>query len=238
MPLTVTATSTDDVYTTTSYVKSLLGVTGTSHDVTLNALIRAASRWADTYVGWNLAAAKYRETVAGYQSRRLMVNQTPIRSIALVVYGTDTGNDAELVSSEFRLESREAGFLSRDEGWAWTVPVEMELTLRPRPGHEYKPWLIDYVAGYSYNGIDPTSSLYSTAAHGTTSTSRTLPEDIEHAVALRTIAMFSGMLSARGDIKSVSVGDLEVDRHGLNVGGNQARKGPEEIILSAYQRVV
>lgn len=238
MALTITATSTDDVYTTTAYVKGLMGVTGTSDDATLSAVIRAASRWADSYVGYPLYAQKYRETVPGYGVRKLMLNRTPLRAVPALYLGTDTDDNDAFLASEFRVENREAAFLSRDEGFDWTVPVQQELVSRPRPGEEYRPWMIDYVAGYTYGGLTTDSSLYSTA-HGTTSTGRTLPEDIEHAVALRAHSMYRGQDGVAGDIKSASVGGIKVEKQGWTAGGNSVRTvlSPEELMLLEYVRI-
>jgi hypothetical protein len=234
MPLTIASSSTDDVYTTTAYVKSLIGTTATSDDATISALIRAGSRWVDNYIGYPIAAAKYRETVPTYDRRKMMLARYPIRNVSGLFFGTDTGGSAaEFLSSEFRIESRDGGFLSRDEGFEWTVPMDQELTMRPRTGHEYKPWLVDYVAGYTLNGIDTGSPLWSTE-HGTTSTGRSLPEDIEHATALRVVALYEG----NEDVVMEMLGDLQVHYRSGARDPEVAKLTVYEQILEPYRRFV
>jgi hypothetical protein len=231
--LTVSATSTDDVYTTTAYVKALMGTTSTANDATLSAMIRAASRWADNYLGYPLALASYEETVAGYDRRRLMLQRTPLRSVDGFYYGTDSGTNTQLLTSEFRVDSREGGFLSRDEGFEWTVPTESELTMRPRVGQEFKPWLIQYAAGWTYGGLTTDSPHWSTEA-GSTSTGRTLPEDIEHAVALRARELYEG----NEDVTMEMLGDLQVHYRSAARDPEVAKQTAYEAILDPYRRIV
>ncbi len=237
MALTITATSTDDVYTTTAYVKSLIGTTATSDDATISALIRAASRWVDNYLGYPLVATKYRETVPTFDRRKMMLSRAPLRNVSGLYFGTDTGTDDQLLASEYRVESSDAGMLSRDEGWEWTVPVQQDLTQRPLSGQEFKPWLVDYVAGYTYAGVDTGSNLWSTE-HGATSTARTLPEDIEHATALKAIAMYQGIDSAQGDVTKEQLGDLEIWYSASTGGIERARTAAQELLLDPYRRMV
>ena len=51
--------SSDAQLTTTSFVKGLMGTTLTSDDAQINAMITAASRWAESYVGYPLSARRY-----------------------------------------------------------------------------------------------------------------------------------------------------------------------------------
>lgn len=233
--LTVCAGSTDDSLTTTAFVKSILGVTGTSDDVRLGIYIKAASRWAESFVGYPLSAKYYAETVPAFDSRRLMLSQTPVRAVPVMLDAT--GDDAaQVLSSEFRLEAA-AGFINRDEGWEWTVPVQAEMTLRPRPGQEFKPWYVEYVAGYTYGGMTTDSPLWSTEK-GTTSTGRTLPEDIEQAVAFKAIAMYSGADTPTGAVVREALGDIDVWYSG-STGQNARKTGtPEEMLLEPYRRYV
>lgn len=237
MSLTVLTRSTDAVLTTTTYVKTLLGTsTSTGNDAAISAYITAASRWAETYVGYPLTAQTYRESLAGYDRRRLMLSRYPVRAVPIFLNGTDTGESGEILSSEFRVEA-DAGFLNRDEGFEWSVPFNADLTLTPRPGQEFKPWQADYVAGYTYAGMDTGSDNWSTV-HGTTSTGRTLPEDIEHAVALKVISLIQGKDSAGGDVTKEELGDLAVWYSASSGGTERETMRAEELLLESYRRMV
>ena len=239
--LVTTIKSTDVDLTTTGALKARLGTTSTSDDATLSAYIRAASRWAETYVGYPLSVASYRETVAAYGTRNIRLNKTPIRGVRSIFDSTDTGGTAaELTTTEFRIESQEAGFLSRDDGWAWTVPADFDLEFRAVPGQEFKPWMVDYVAGYSYGGIDPGSPNWSTEQPGSsTDTGRTLPEDIEEAVIMRALSIQSQAQAGGADIAFERLGDLQVNygSGGVDKAGNPSLE-PYELLLDPYRRVV
>lgn len=237
MSLSVCSSSTDDVFTTTAYVKALLGTTATSDDATISSLIRAASRWAENYVGYPLSVQSYSETVPGRGRRRLLLERTPLRAVARVYEGTDTGTAEQLDSSDFVIDSAEAGFLARDRGFGWTAPLmgrmfesAIPMSLTPLAGQETRPWLVDYVAGYTYGGIDTGSTMWSTEK-GTTSTGRTLPEDIEHAVALKAIAYYEG----DDEVVSEQLGDLRVQYRSERLD-DEAPSLPEKLLLP-YRRV-
>lgn len=228
MSLDVVIASTDPALTTMSAVKDALGITTTSDDARISDMILRVSEWANGIVGYPLAAAKYREAVAGYGTRNLMLSRTPIRSVSALFYGTDTGEASQVESSEFGLD-REAGFLTRTEGWEWTVPVEQGYELHPRAGQEYQPWMADYVAGYTF-GLSTTSALWSTEK-GTTSTGRTLPYDIEDAVIRKVASVYTG----NDGVYSKQVGDLRIV-YGTGVRGGGWISDPSVDILRRYAR--
>ena len=239
--LTITATSTDDVYTTTSYVKALMGTTATSDDATLSALIRAASRWADNYVGRSLSLQSYQELMPGMGRRNLMLSRYPLRSVSVVRDGTDSGLATTLLTSEYRVENRDAGFISRNAGFAWSATLmgrllsdaAVPMSPTPMPGQEFKPWLVEYTAGYSYGGVSTSSPNWSTV-NGSTFTGRTLPEDIEHAVALKTAEMYEGQDEVIGE----RLGDLEVNYRSGARDAEVASLSPAESILDPYRSLV
>lgn len=215
--LEVMTPSTDESLTTTAAVKELLGTTSAADDALISSLVTRMSKRAESYVGYPLSVAAYRETVAGYGSRRLMLARTPVRAVTRVYTGTDTGTATQVLTSEFRLD-REAGFLDRDLGWEWRVPLAPKpfafgLEDAPLAGQEEETYLVEYVAGYTRDGIDTGSALWSTEK-GTTSTGRTLPQDIEDAV----IAKVANVQSGSDDVKSRSVGDLSVTYRGDDMG--------------------
>lgn len=236
MPIIDVITATSDAQlTTTGFVKLLMGSTTTADDATLNTLITAASKWAQAYVGYPLVAQRYHELTPSYGSRRLMLARSPIRSIKNGPFtATDTGSATELDSSSFRV-NREAGMLDRDQGFAWDTPsygrpFSAGLRETPNPGQERPIWFSDYIAGYTYGGIDTGSTIWSTRA-GTTSTGRTLPEDIEQAVALKVVQMFEG----NEGVMERAVGDLRV-RYG-SFGDTSKASDPSTSLLNPYRRI-
>lgn len=198
----------------------VLGATATStaHDAHLSNLIRRASRWVESYVGYPPTLQSYQETVASFGMRTMKLARTPVTAVDRVFDATDTGTATVLTATEFRVEDADAGLLSRDIGWPWSATLQgrnlslaIPLEPAPVPGDEYKPWLVDYRAGWTYGGVDTGSSNWSTA-NGTTSTGRTLPEDVEAAALLRAQAMYEGI-----DLDGVvaeRLGDIEVTYRG------------------------
>lgn len=231
MPLVdVLVESSDDYLTTTEAVKRLLGSTATTSDDTkISALILVASRWAEQYVGFPLRAQKYREIVAGFESRRLLLAYQPIRSVVQLWETTSTDDGTQVETSGFTVNHR-AGMLERVQGWQWSVVAKQYLTDTPRAGQEYPEWLADYVAGYTLGGISTDSDLWTTE-HGTTSTGRTLPTDIEHAVMTKTADLFNG----QEEVVEEAVGDLRV-RYG-SFGSGQ-RSDISASLLDHYRRIV
>lgn len=230
--LFTTIASTDADLTTTGRVRDLLlgaGATSTAQDAQIATAIRFASRWAESFVGYPLSARTVRETLPGYGRRSVMVSYTPIRAVQSVFDSTDTGDAQELLSSEYRVENEDAGMLSRDDGWAWTVPSEFDLVARPMVGQEYRPWLVTYVAGYTYGGMTTDSPNWGEG--GTTSTGRTLPEDIEESVAQRAAAIVSG----DDDVVSEQLGDLRVQYQTNRV--DNPLPSLYEVLLGPYRRV-
>jgi hypothetical protein len=236
--LNITVKSTDPDLTTTGALKArLFGSTSTStaDDAVLAALIRAGSRWAEAFVGCPLTVQSYEETVPTFGTRRLMLNRTPLRALRL--YESTEDDALEVTSTQFRVEDADAGLLSRDEGWPWTVPTELELEERPLPGEESAPWYITYQAGYTYNGVSTDSNNWSTHA-GSTDTGRTLPEDIEEAVLLKCRGLYEQTVGG-GEVDSEQLGDLSVNyRSGDSDRGGNLGIGPAELLLLSYRRLV
>lgn len=232
----VTVATSDAQLTTTESVKQLLGTTSTQDDAKIDALITAASRWAETVVGYPLSAQRYLQLVPGYGSRRLMLSRMPVRAVVNGPFtATDTGSATEVESSEFRVDNV-AAMLDRDAGWDWTAPLtphpfSFGLTRTPWPGQERPSWMADYVAGYTFGGISTASDLWSTRS-GTTSTGRTLPQDIERAVALKVVALYEGTEG----VAEKSVGDLRI-RYG-SYGSKSILSDPSQLLLLPYRRMV
>jgi hypothetical protein len=240
--LNICVGSTDRDLTTTSALKGILGTTATSDDSKLSLAIRAASRWAATYIGVDdLSVQSYQETAAGYSTRTLQLSRSPIRAVPRVFDSTDTGSASQLLTSEYRVENAAAGMLSRDQGFEWN-PLMMghqfgfapPLSLTPMSGQEIRSWLVDYVAGWTYGGVDTGSANWSTEA-GTTSTGRTLPEDVEQAVIYKAIAIYQG---GEDEIEKEKLGDFEVNYRSLGVDESGRLLTRPVLLLEPYRRMV
>lgn len=230
MLISVTVASTESVASDTATLRTLLGTTSTADDARQLAALKAATKWAENYIGFPLFVQTYRETRPGFYSRRLMLTHTPVRAVPMLLDAASTDDGVEVLSSEYAVD-REAGMLVRDDGWAWTAPIEFDLGPTPRAGQEQEPWLAEYVAGYTRDGIDTGSPNWSTEA-GTTSTGRTLPYDIEEAVLTKAAALFE---QAEGT-DAEQLGDLKVTYNLRSASVD--RQAPEETLLMPYRRLI
>ena len=233
--LEIVTESSDRQLTTTSAVKDMLGITSTSDDSLIDALITQASQWAENYIGQGpLTVQSYRETLSGFGGRRMMLSRRPVRALPSLWSATDTGAATTILSSEFKVDHA-AGLVERDAGFAWdapAVPKPFAIPLDPAfwPGEEMARWLSDYKAGWTYAGISTGSDNYSTV-HGTTSTGRTLPEDIEEAVIHRTASVYGG----EAGVEMRKVGDLQIK---YATGSDGMPFDPAAALLDTYRSVV
>lgn len=247
MALEVIYASTDRQLTTTGYLKELLlGATATSteRDGLFSRHIGRASAWAEGFIGQPLTVQTYRETLAGYGRRRLMLSHTPVRAVIAVYRGTDTEDATAIATSEFIVEDRGAGLLARNNGFQWSAAMQFSgggliggdaIPLDPAPlaGQEYRPFLVDYVAGWTYDGISTDSDNWSTVK-GTTSTGRTLPEDVEHGVLLKA----QSLVLNNQDVHEERLGDLEVRYNARSVADDSEVHRPWGQALQSWRRVV
>jgi len=243
--LVVCSSSTEQDYTTTGAVMLELWKATTTANVDstqqiqyLSTLIRRASAWADRYVGRPLHLQTYSETVAAAGDDVLALSRRPILAVLRLFDSTATSDATELTSTEYRVEDAEAGFLGRDGGFAWTAQQTLSagafslgLTGAILPGRVTRPWLVEYAAGYvPIDGMATSSPNWSTAGpNGTTTTGRTLPEDVEQAVALKVKEWWEGQ--AAGGVTSERIGDLAVTYAGRGEGA----LGPAEELLASYR---
>lgn len=243
MSLSICVGSTDQDLTTTSALKLVLGTTSTATDAYLSTLIRSASKWAENYIGVPLTAQSYSETIAGFGRLQLMANRTPLRAVDRVLDATDSGNANQIYTSQFQLADADAGLLTREEGWQWNprfaahgFDAALPLSLVPMSGQEVKTFLVDYRAGFVYGGMTTDSANWSTEK-GTTSTGRTLPEDIELAVVWRAQVMYQNR--GQGEVTSESLDDLSVNYRslGTDAASGDAMTGSKDL-LAPYRRFV
>ena len=212
--LDVLVASTDPDFATTGDVLMLTYGSTTTDTVEstqmidhLGRMVRRSSAWAQSFVGVPGPLATYRETVAGFGDPYLRLTATPIRAVLAVYDATDTGQATD-ITADVRLANRDAGLLARNQGFPWSIvqrsiggDFSLGLTGALIPNTEAAPWLVDYVAGYvPLGGLSTDSLNYSTGLGGSTSTGSTIPEEVRHGVALRTLEVSvnpTGVLSRR-----------------------------------------
>jgi len=214
--LTVTTSSTSDGMTTVDALKTHLGITTTDADDQLADAIIAASDAVATYIGYPPLRQFYRETLAGFGSNRLMVSRTPVVSITAMYYGT-TGLLVDPAS--YVIDDDVAGFIVRDLGFPWSAGVEWDLDSHVAPRSERKVFIVDYDAGWVMS----------------TGSTRTLPNDLEHAALEGAKSLYLGR-KRDGTIASKSVGDLSVT---YRLRSDMASNLPPESVgfLERYRRI-
>lgn len=228
--LTVCASATSEALTSLAYVKSLLDLHDNEGDGLLTQLIGVASERVQRHCRQSFLRQRYSETVAGYGSRRLTVSRTPIRAVYGLFNGTDTGLDAEILSTDYRVEDAEAGLLRTRKDFLWTAGTVVDMDETPIPGSEAQSYLVRYEAGY----IGPLGAT--STAFGTTSTGRTLPYDIEQAAAELTKQYYLGR-QRDGMVKSKSVGDLSITYADAPTDGGAMMPGHVRALLGPYVRM-
>ncbi|HAM40667.1 MAG TPA: hypothetical protein DCP69_04860 [Candidatus Omnitrophica bacterium] len=209
------ATSTDgELLSTGASLRSVLGATSTTNAdlfALQTDLVRRASRWLEgpKGLGYPCQVQTYLETVPAFGGQTLMLSRTPIRVVLRMFDSTSTDTATEYCSTDYRIEDADAGLLSRDAGWDWTAGEKYYLGKAIIPNSELKPWMVEYIAGWTYSGLTTDSDHYSTGGvGGSTSTYRTFPDDLEQAVLLK--AAEWARSGAGSGVQSESVGDLSV----------------------------
>ena len=229
--LTVCTTSTDeDLATTGDAMLAIFGATTTSVVTTTQdieyagRLARRASRWAESYVGRPLTLQVYSETLPAAGDDLLMLSRYPVVAMLRLFDSSATSAATELKSTEYRVESAEAGLIGRDAGFRWTAQqmvgetcFSLGLTPSYLPGRVTRPWLAEYVAGYRVVGSTVTCMGVS-SGHDAYTTQTTLPDDVVQAVAAKAAELYAnptGVLSRR-------VGDLAVEYASAGPGASLA----------------
>lgn len=225
----VSASSTDGALTTTDYLRYVMGATSTTDNAAQVAMVAAASKWAESYVGYPLLAQTYSESIAAYGRNDLLLERAPIRVVLRLFDSTSTDTASEYCSTDYRVDF-DAGILNRDGGWAWTAGEAYHLGRYVVPHSELHPWYAEYTAGYIYPELSTGDVLWSTSGiGGTTSTGQTLPKDIETAVALKAQEFYTG---GGQNVSSKEIGDFSV-----TYGSQRASQlGPAESLLEPYVR--
>lgn len=240
----VCTSSTDNEFATTGDVMMILfqatttAMVATTGEINyLGTLVRRASVWAETRLGYPLGLQIYSESLPASGGRHLIVSRTPIMAVLRLFDSTATCEATELTSTEFVVDDAAAGLISRDRGFAWTNydtvtggDLALGLTGYRLPGMATRPWLVEYLAGYvPIGGVTTSSDNWSTAGpNGSTTTGTTLPEDIRQAVALKAAEFQANPMG----IVSRRVGDLAVEYASAGMGGSRADQ-----MLEPYRRL-
>lgn len=237
--LTITSPGTTAPLSTTAALRDVLGTTSTEQDAYQEALLKRATAWAETYVGYPLRMQGYTETVAGYGGYWLLLARRPVRQVVRVFDSTATSAGTEITSTEYKVESG-TGRLWRYEGWPWTVargrspvggfaldPVEAPAI----PYGEVPSYLVEYSAGYV--GEQGTTSTWD----GTTSTGQTLPDDVKSAILAKAAEWATHGAMGGPDVVSKRVGDLSLSYGNAGMGGVSSM-GLAESLLGPYRSIV
>lgn len=228
--ITVCTTSPEQHWGELGEVMSLLGATASSSGMDL--ALTDATAWVERYIlngAGTLRRQVYVETLAGGGTQRLMLSRTPVLGVQRMFDATSTDTATEYCSTDYRLENADAGFLevTTNAGFSWDVATDWFLTFGPRPSAVYRPWLVAYEAGWQYACTSSTSDDWVT-----TTTGRTLPDDIARATVLKAVEMYQG--SMPGGPALIKVGPLMLQN--TNYGSQSL--DPILEILSRYRRVV
>ena len=204
----------------------LLGTTASSSglDKAITDATTAAERYITNSPSGSFRRSVLRETVAGSGSPRLMLSRTPLLKVARLFDATDTCDATEYCSTDFRIDDHDAGFVTliNDTVFTWDAIYQQGITRKPIPAAVAKTWLVEYEAGWQYACTSSTSNDWLT-----TTTGRTLPEDVERGILLKAAEFANG--TSMG-IESLRVGPLSV---------NYGSEAPDPVVslLGPYRRV-
>lgn len=145
--------------------------TGNSTTATAERFINAASDAIEKYLGRVLTySAAVVETLPGNGTTRLSLSRTPVRAITSVV----TVDSATIDSTSYSIESADAGFVYRADGWQWSAGVVTALESFAMPGTEKPFYVVTYGGGYSLPAQTQTYPLPSDIIEACLSVARTM----------------------------------------------------------------
>lgn len=176
--------------TTLSTVKARLGITDSSSDTLLEALINAASEAIVNYCGRSLHyEADLEEYVKGYGTNRLQLSRGPIWSIDSIFAG-----ESELDADGYEVRGRDkyAGLVYRPQGWPWTARLSRTVAQNPVPGTEREDYLVTYAAGFQTPSQSPVVGVDA------------LPQAIQEACIMATTALY-GRVGSDPNVQSESL---------------------------------
>ena len=197
-------------------------------DAKLPRLISAASEAVRQYINRPRVhyGASITELARGYGRPRLLLNVTPILTIASI-----TLPDGSLVDpSEYMVEDADAGMVYRAAGWPFTGQLHGGLLyVDPVSGSERPSISVVYAGGW----VTPAQ------AATTPGLPRSLPYDLEEAVIMTVVARYRGG-GVDPNVASESLGDYSVSYRNPNtligVGGGGIIPDAAARILDSYAR--
>ena len=133
--ITVLTPATDYDLTELATVKSLIGISDTTDDALLSALITRASIAIAEYCDRVFAQEAVRESQPGTGNRHLLLERVPVVSIQQAVL-----DGTAIDTTEYKIEDSNVGRLWRDVAW--------DRALDEQPDY----WQIDYTAGFLLPG--------------------------------------------------------------------------------------
>ena len=164
MTITVLTPPESTDLTTLERVKLFSGITGTTKDALINALIPVVSDQVRKITGRTFARQVSLEKLPGTGESRLMVSITPIRTITSISF-----RDGLLSPDKYEITDVEAGLIQIFGGTRLTAEVFVGLTGTPIVGSERLDYEVEYDGGYDLQSFDtPGTPL--------------LPQDLELAV--------------------------------------------------------
>ena len=219
------ASSTDGALSTTVNYRLAVPGSATSDDALQQQAIVQASRWAERFIGvppYGLFVQTYSETLPAYGGQTLMLSRRPVLNLLMLMNGaTSTASNSTVYDSTDVRIDHEAAFLWRDQGFSWTAQMPWVLGPAVPPDSELETWYTEYAAGY----IGPGGTT-ATCFTCSTSTGRTLPEDLELGVILKAREIYEGVYA----LNSEKVGDLSVSYASEGYGRAAER------VLEPYRR--
>jgi hypothetical protein len=170
MPVTVTTIAAKRALTTKGHVKDELGLSGSTYDDLLDALIDKASAAIESYCNRIFARQVYSETCPGFGDTELQLSRSPVITVSSVL------EDGTAIT-DYSLGDKSQSFLYRENGWSWTSQYFLGLSGRqqwpmfgtPAPRRLEPTYTVAYTAGYILPSQSVDSQTTISAANGDSS---------------------------------------------------------------------
>lgn len=171
MTLTITTAAPTHDLTNLDTITEQLGVT--DKDSIISGLISAASSVVCSYCNRFFARETLTEALSGSGGVRLMLERTPVVSVAEIRF-----NSGVIDASEYKIEDEKAGILFRRNGFRDVPFLARGIVQDPLPFRGEELWEVDYTAGYITPPMQDDSN------------ERDLPHDVEQACIAITRSLF------------------------------------------------
>lgn len=207
MGITVNSSASLVDFTELATVKNELNINSTDDDELLADLILQASDFIRQETGRTFARETVTETVTGDGGALLVLERTPVQSIAFI-----EEDGSSVASTSYVLEDPDAGLVFRENGWTNGAITTHAITRRPTR-HGSRNYEVKYTGGWNMPG----------------STGRDLPYDLERA-AIDFVK--THYLRRQGDpgVTQEAIGEARISR-------NPGIPSSVESVLRKYRRV-